>query len=52
MRAASRGPVAPVEVSAGDVEHRIGVEIDVAGPEVAKGDLSRMAQEPGRLVVE
>jgi hypothetical protein len=37
---------------AGDVQHRVGVEISLTFPELEKGNVLGMAPEPGGLVVE
>ncbi len=50
--AAAGGAVLDRQVAAGNMKHRIGVEVAVCVPEVAEGDLLGVSQQPGGLVIE
>src|ERR1700737_2311276 len=42
----------PAQVLAGNMQHRVNVEFPLILPQVIEADILRVADEPGRLVVE
>jgi regulator of RNase E activity RraA len=46
------GGAVTVKVSAGDVEHRVDIDLSFILPDIREGDVLSMAEEPGCFVVE
>ena len=52
VRGAGRATVLLLKKTARDVEHRIDVEVALTFPEIMKGDVPGVPEQPGGLVVE
>jgi hypothetical protein len=52
MGTAPRPAPGALEISAGNVKHRVGIQVALRGPETLERDVLRVAQEPRRLVIQ